>query len=305
MFNQGEQIDNNLIIESCGEGSYATVYKVQDAINLNFFALKLCKGAETEDVDRFRDENQILHSLKPHKNIINPLSFIVDTDPTRIYYTMELADCNLDRLLISTDTTDEEKIKIFSEICDGLKHAHSNKIIHRDLHWENILIVGGSEVKINDFGKAKEFVINRKANSIKPCWGWFVSPPEFRFNIFDQSSEIKYFIPGDIYALGIILYYLFENPPLDYITGLNRNIEGFLLKNGIKLEDTNITERNKLYKKWLEISTPSKNLIVSSIKNDNVNKNVNEIIKKATVLDFNLRYQDIDQLMTDVGNIFV
>ena len=105
--------------------------------------------------------------------------------------------------------------------------------------------------------------------------------------------------------MGIILYYLFESSPLDYITELENSIKIFLVRNNIKLLELDHDQRSNLYKEWLRSFTPTKKLIVSAIKDDGVNKNINEIIRKATILDVSLRYQKVDELIADVKNITI
>lgn len=304
MLTLGERIDSYLILEFCGGGVFGSVYKAQDERSGEIFALKLCNGLE---ISRFKDENQILHTLHPHKNIIIPHSVIVESTPPHIYYVMELADSSLGDLLLSVEgnISDKRKIDIFYEICDGLKHAHSKDIIHRDLHWDNVLIVRKKEIKINDFGLAKEFYTLRNANSTTPQWGWIVSPPEFRFNIFEHSEDIKELILGDIYALGMILYYLFgDTPPNNYVAEMDNSIRKFSSQRGMKLNEIEDFERKKVYREWVRTFIPSKKLIISSIKDDKTSENINKIIQKATALEYNERYQGINDILSDVQNIF-
>ena len=45
--------------------------------------------------------------------------------------------------------------KVFKQLCEGLAHMHSNKIFHRDLKLENVVLDSHYNAKIMDFGLAK------------------------------------------------------------------------------------------------------------------------------------------------------
>ena len=48
-------------------------------------------------------------------------------------------------------------LKFFINICLGLNHMHEKKILHRDLKTQNILLTKDNDIKIADFGLAKQF----------------------------------------------------------------------------------------------------------------------------------------------------
>ena len=45
-------------------------------------------------------------------------------------------------------------MRIFVQICFGIKYLHDNKIFHRDINISNILLKNDFEIKIADFGKS-------------------------------------------------------------------------------------------------------------------------------------------------------
>ena len=48
--------------------------------------------------------------------------------------------------------SEEDILKMFTQICLGLKHAHDRKILHRDLKSANIFMCKDGLVKLGDFG---------------------------------------------------------------------------------------------------------------------------------------------------------
>ena len=86
---------------------------------------------------------------------------------------------------------------LFKKILFGVKSIHKNRICHRDLKPQNILLDDNYNPKICDFGLAEE---TRKKNVGPRGTYEYVSLEVFKF----YSDGIKV----DIFALGIILYNL-------------------------------------------------------------------------------------------------
>lgn len=93
---------------------------------------------------------------------------------------------------------EEEALKIFKQIVNGLNVIVINGVIHRDLKTANILIKDGT-VKIADFGFC-EFVREVKGKHLKYNVGspLYMSPEAYRKSTYSHKS--------DIWAAGIILY---------------------------------------------------------------------------------------------------
>ena len=85
-------------------------------------------------------------------------------------------------------------------MCLGLKHCHDRKILHRDLKPENIFVTQQDIIKLGDFGVAK--VLNTTLSKADTLVGTFayLSPEVLTESPYDGKS--------DIWALGIVLYYM-------------------------------------------------------------------------------------------------
>ena len=71
---------------------------------------------------------------------------------------MDLVDGeNLSQLLSREGHLSKDRfIKIFSQVCDALSHAHKRGVLHRDLKPSNIMIrPNDPEIRLMDFGIAK------------------------------------------------------------------------------------------------------------------------------------------------------
>ena len=60
-------------------------------------------------------------------------------------------------------------IKIFIQICLGIKHMHDRRIIHRDIKPSNILLTNDLNIKVADFGSSK--ILNRTGEQAKTFVG--------------------------------------------------------------------------------------------------------------------------------------
>lgn len=118
-------------------------------------------------------------------------------------YLMEQADENLASYLQNEmDIPLENRLKIINDILTGMKHAHDNSIIHRDLHLGNILRIGNDFV-ICDFGLSKDLSILRsmKSSYTQKNNHIFVDPIAISdFRLLDKKS--------DIYSIGKIIDYI-------------------------------------------------------------------------------------------------
>jgi serine/threonine protein kinase len=142
-----------------GHGGMATVYRARDLKLDREVAIKLLAdnfAGDDEVRSRFSREARLAARLD-HPNVIQV--FDVGEDDDRPYIVMEhvdggtLAD-RLSRRGRSPDRT--EALRLLGQLCDGLGHAHSKKLVHRDIKPQNLLLRKSDDcLKITDFGIAR------------------------------------------------------------------------------------------------------------------------------------------------------
>ncbi|WP_276352595.1 Stk1 family PASTA domain-containing Ser/Thr kinase [Cohnella caldifontis] len=189
------------LLARVGGGGMALVYKARDNLLNRYVAVKVLRQQFMHDEDfirRFRREAQAAASLS-HPNIVS--IYDVGQEEDTHYIVMEFVDGpNLneiirDRAPLQTD----EAVKIASQICDALDHAHMNQIIHRDIKPHNILIGLGGRVKVTDFGIARAVTSSTITQTGSVVGSVHYFSPEHAKGVTTGEKS-------DIYSLGIVLY---------------------------------------------------------------------------------------------------
>ncbi len=94
-----------------------------------------------------------------------------------------------------------ETIRLVSGICNGLAHAHENRILHRDIKPSNILLDLNAEPKIGDFGLARP--IERKIQEGEQIFG---TPHYTAPEVVDRPHSVDH--RADIFSVGVMLHEL-------------------------------------------------------------------------------------------------
>ncbi|KAA8499381.1 putative cysteine-rich receptor-like protein kinase 39 [Porphyridium purpureum] len=99
----------------------------------------------------------------------------------------------------------DELLRIFRCIIDGLKYLHGNKIIHRDMKPQNILLMDDLTPKICDFGLAT------MKNSCSLASGWlgtigYMAPEVIRGDQYNRSC--------DVWSYGVMLFEMMLGEPM-------------------------------------------------------------------------------------------
>ncbi|ANS74992.1 serine/threonine protein kinase [Paenibacillus yonginensis] len=189
------------ILERIGGGGMALVYKAQDLLLNRHVAIKVLRQQFVNDeefIRRFRREAQSAASLS-HPNVVS----IYDVgEENEIYYiVMEYVEGqNLNEIIKERAPLQvDEAVRIASQICDALDHAHQNQIIHRDIKPHNILIGRNGRVKVTDFGIARAVTSATITQTGSVVGSVHYFSPEHAKGVAAGEKS-------DLYSLGIVLY---------------------------------------------------------------------------------------------------
>ncbi len=189
------------LLARIGGGGMALVYKARDLLLNRYVAVKVLRPQfmhDDEFIRRFRREAQAAASLS-HPNIVS--IYDVGQEEDTHYIVMEFVDgSNLNEIIMErAPLQPDEAVKIASQICDALDHAHSNQIIHRDIKPHNILIGKNGRVKVTDFGIARAVTSSTITQTGSVVGSVHYFSPEHAKGVTTGEKS-------DIYSLGIVLY---------------------------------------------------------------------------------------------------
>ncbi|MEO6299278.1 MAG: serine/threonine-protein kinase, partial [Paracoccaceae bacterium] len=160
IFQPGELLNNTYRIENIlGRGGTSEVYKARNDISGRHTAIKVLKSEFSGDeafLTLMRREEEIREIR--HDAVVR-YSENHRTPDGLIYLVMDYVEGpGLDAILKGGGLPAPDLVQVCRRVADGLKMAHSRRIIHRDLSPDNIILRGGvpTEAVIIDFGIAKD-----------------------------------------------------------------------------------------------------------------------------------------------------
>ncbi|KAL4423876.1 hypothetical protein ABPG75_001177 [Micractinium tetrahymenae] len=206
------QIGDYKLIELAGEGSFGKVWKARRTGSLQTVAVKLITkhGKNEKDLRNLRQEIEILRKLQ-HPNIIAMLdAFETKND---FCVVTEFAQGELFHILEDDRCLPESVVRsVARQLVQALHYLHSNRIIHRDMKPQNILISANGTVKLCDFGFARLMSTNTLVVTSIKGTPLYMAP--------ELVQEQPYNHTVDLWSLGIILYELFVGQPPFYTTSI-------------------------------------------------------------------------------------
>ncbi len=208
----GRTISERFLVESViGEGGMGVVYKAWEDKSKQGVAVKILRQQFIEDelaVKRFKHE-AIAASRLSHPHIVALYDYGSTVDGY-LFMVMEIIDGkSLAQVVRERRSLGVARaVKIITEVCSALEHAHQRGVIHRDLKPGNIMLTefeGEQDfVKLVDFGIAKLLLKDGEHETGIEQSGevlgspLYMSPEQCLGRPLDGRS--------DIYSLGIVIY---------------------------------------------------------------------------------------------------
>eukprot|EP00948_MAST-09A_sp_MAST-9A-sp1_P000292 g292.t1 len=243
-------IDEYHVLEQLGEGSFGKVFRGRRRFNSQTVALKFIPkhNKSAKDLKNLRQEIEILCSLD-HGNIVKML----DAFETKREFcvVMEFAQGELFQILEDDKALPEHEVQsIARQLVRALHYLHSNRIIHRDMKPQNILIGPNGNVKLCDFGFARAMSSHTIVLTSIKGTPLYMSP--------ELVQEKPYNHTADLWSLGIILYELYVGQPPFYTNSIYSLIN-LIVKEKVKYPSS-MTPEFKSFLKGLLQKNPKKRL---------------------------------------------
>ena len=209
----GSRLGQYRLLEKIGEGGMGVVYCAEQTSPIRrTVALKVLKpGLESGQViARFEAERQAL-ALMNHEHIARVLG-AGTLDDGRPFFAMEYVHgvpitdyCDAHQLSI------RKRLKLFSDVCLGVHHAHQKGVIHRDIKPSNVLVAevdSRATPKVIDFGIAKALGQRLTDRTLHTNLGSMIGTPAYMSP--EQAGQNAHDVDtrSDVYSLGVLAYEL-------------------------------------------------------------------------------------------------
>ncbi|CAM9504592.1 unnamed protein product, partial [Ectocarpus fasciculatus] len=167
-------------------------------------------GKSAKDIRNLRQEIAILRTLN-HENII--LMFDAFETDREFCVVTEYAQGELFEILQDDHMLPEAQVqKIAKQLVQALHYLHSNRVIHRDMKPQNILVGAHGRVKLCDFGFARAMSSNTVVLTSIKGTPLYMAP--------ELVKEQPYDLTVDLWSLGVILYELLVGQPPFYTNSI-------------------------------------------------------------------------------------
>src|SRR5579883_3147733 len=194
----GQQFGNYRLFRMLGEGGFAQVYLAEHVLLGTQAAVKILTAKlGADEIEHFRNEARLSISMD-HPHIVRVLEFgMQDSIP---FLVMAYAPHGSLRALHPRGSQLPLPLVVtyIQQIASALQYMHDQKLIHRDVKPENLLVCQQGAIALSDFGIA---VIAHSERSVSQQdiggTGTYMAPEQFQGKPRPASDQ---------YALGIIAY---------------------------------------------------------------------------------------------------
>lgn len=194
-------VGNYQFVKTLGEGNFAKVKLAKHKITGTEVAIKIIDKTQLDEkkLSKLYREVRIMKMLH-HPHIVK-LYEVVETKHT-VFLVMEYSSGGelYDYLVVHGRMKEKEARAKFRQILSAVAYCHKNRVIHRDLKAENLLLDENMNIKIADFGFSNMFDPDGKLDTF--CG----SPPYAAPELFQGKRYVGPEV--DIWSLGVILYVL-------------------------------------------------------------------------------------------------
>jgi len=251
-------------VRQLGVGGFGVVWLVREIVNDSNRGkgrLAVAKTPHSPQMNiRVLRSAAILKRLVHHPNIVHLLEVVKDSG--KFILIQEYVEGPTLKQLLEQNISPLDREAFFLQLVSVISYAHKHKILHRDIKPENIIINKQGQVKLLDFGIARDLSWQTPDKSSAGTVN-FMPPEQFE----GQSC-----LASDVWALGVILY-IFATNAVPYF------------------------QQNDQYPQDIDITVESR---APRTINPHLDPTLERIIMRCLQIDLEKRYQDATELLQDL-----
>ena len=250
--------DRWLQVARLGSGGFGVVWLVKE-IGSGRLAVAKSPHSHRMNISVLRSA-AILKRLVYHPNVVHLLEVVKESG--KFILIQEYVEGPTLQKLLENTISPLDKEAYFLQLVSVVSYAHKHKILHRDIKPENIIINKNGQLKLLDFGIARNLSWQAPDKSSAGTVN-FMPPEQF---------EGRSCLASDVWALGVILY-IFATNAVPYF------------------------QQNDQYPQDIDITVESR---APRIINPQLDAKLERIIMRCLKKDLELRYQDATELLDDL-----
>ncbi len=192
------------IVRALGEGGMGMVYLAERKDLGSQVAIKVLRDAWLSPArrERFAVEQRTLAQLN-HPSIARLYDADSSLDGTPFFVMEYVEGVPLTEYCQKHKSGIAERLGLFRAVCEAVVYAHQHAVIHRDLKPSNILVKEDGNVRLLDFGIAKQLerlgeTVEQTMAGLRLMTPAYASPEQIR------GEQVG--IQSDVYSLGVVLY---------------------------------------------------------------------------------------------------
>lgn len=204
-----------------------------------------------------RNEIEVLRTID-HPNVIRILELFETRD--MMYLIME--HCSGGNLWSRSDYTEEDVANIMIQILSAVSLCHKQKVVHRDIKFENILFTSkekDSPVRLVDFGLSQRYRRPRGQYTMKLQVGT-------TYSIAPEVIEGEYTEKADIWSCGVVAYMLLSGGKMPLDAETKQEIPEVVRKGEYSMEGP----------EWENVSSEAKSFVSSLMVFDEAERPIAE-----------------------------
>jgi predicted Ser/Thr protein kinase len=190
------------VLARLGSGGMGVVYKAHDRELDETVALKVLRAhlAGSDEMSRrFRSEIKLARRIR-NRHVCAIHEYGQD-GPLRFIVMEFIEGVDLKRLLGQGGLHHDQAVDIARQVASALDAIHEAGVLHRDLKPSNIMLDGQGQVRLMDFGIAKQL---GDATAGLTAAGHLIGTPEYMSPEQVRGGPMD--LRSDVYSLGVVLW---------------------------------------------------------------------------------------------------